>query len=355
MNTKFISIPATPDGARRAADGGDIPLVVVSRHGLGDNVFFSPCFEPLSTRWPCVYFTSAVNAYTTIFHESNLARALYAGSVNGAKLGLSTPEVFAAHFERLQLDLGSAAAFVYHFGLFDPKLSYRHESAFVKGRRNQVELFGDGPGACQTPRYHVAPDSASRAYVGAQLDRWLPGRELICIARYGHTGPGKNFGNSYQETLEVIRLLNARHPERFRFLSLDYVPGVHAADGRETNVRSLYGFLPCDAASLHHLLCRARVLVTVPSGPMLIGATIPRLKMITLWKTMKPFHYLDPQFDSSNPVRALVARTDLSDTSFMNGWPPASRDAVLSRWRLRVGQIDAGSVSDEVSATVEEV
>ena len=48
MNTKFISIPATPDGARQAADGGDIPLVVVSRHGLGDNVFFSPCFEPLS-------------------------------------------------------------------------------------------------------------------------------------------------------------------------------------------------------------------------------------------------------------------------------------------------------------------
>ncbi|HVA51384.1 MAG TPA: hypothetical protein VNH11_33895 [Pirellulales bacterium] len=355
MTTRFLPLPGTPDGVKQMLDCPHVPLMIVSLHGLGDNVFFSPCFVRLREIFGRVFFTSAVNAYTSMFHESELVEAVYCGSVNGADLGLNSAEGFARHFERMKLDLGCPDVQVYHFGLFEPHLPYHDERAFVKGRRNFVELFGTGPGAVEMPRYHVAPDRASKSYVDQVLDRWLDGRELICIARYGHTDGGKNFGDDSRESLQMIDLVNRRWPDRFKFVVLDYVPGGHAADGRAANVRSVYGFLPCDAASMHHLLSRACAFVTVPSGPMLVGATIGRLRMLTLWKTMAPYHFLDPQCGGRLPVRALVARGDLADTSFMTGWPVAAREAVLARWRLRLAPIDHRTAADELLALVEEL
>jgi hypothetical protein len=106
---------------------------------------------------------------------------------------------------------------------------------------------------------------------------------------------------------------------------------------------------------MHHLLSRASIFVTVPSGPMLIGASIRTLRLLTLWKTMAPYHFLDPQFGQCLPVRALVARGELTDTSFMTGWPVVSREAVLARWRIRLAPIDHRTVADELLALVEEL
>jgi len=354
MKTRFIPLPGTPDGVKQMLDQRDKPLVVVSRHGLGDNVFFSPCFERLNEIFSRVGFCSCVNAYASIFHGSDQVEVLYSGAVNGADLGLSSADGFARHFERIGLDVGAASALVYHFGLFEPHLPYTDERAYVKGRRNFIELFGTGPSAERVPRYHLAPDQASKPFVEAVLARWLPGRELICIARYGHTDGAKNFGDDFHETLRLIELLNERYPERFKFITFDYSPGEHAADGRAPNVRSIYGFLPCDASSMCHVLSKASIFVTVPSGPMLVGAALPGLRMVTLWKTMHPYHFLDPQFAAAPPVRALVGRGELMDTSFMGGWPAASREAVLRRWRARLAPIDSRTVFDEVSSIVEE-
>lgn len=354
MPTQFLPIPGTPDGVKRLFDRRDLPLVLVSRHGLGDNLFCSPCFEPLRLIFPRVYFASSVNAYASIFYSSPLVDVLYAGGVNGCNLGLDSAAGFAAHFERLKLDLGVPEALVYHFGLFEPHLPYEDERAFVKGRRNYVELFDTGPPAIETPRYHVAPDGATRACVQGIISRWLPHRELIVFARYGHTDGGKNFGDDSQAVIETIRRLEQRRPGEFKFVTLDYTPGEHAADGRLPYVRSVYGFLPCDAASLYHLLAQARVLVTVPSGPMLVGAALPQLKLLTLWKTMPPLHFLDPQWGSQNPVHALVEREDLVRTAFMDRWPIAARSAVLGRWKMRVGPITPLSVADAVLRVMEE-
>ncbi|MHC5538716.1 hypothetical protein ACYOEI_10880, partial [Singulisphaera rosea] len=63
-------------------------LTVVTRHGLGDNVFYSPCFEPLATRFGKVFFSSSVNAYASLFHESPWVTPLYAGGTNANNLGL---------------------------------------------------------------------------------------------------------------------------------------------------------------------------------------------------------------------------------------------------------------------------
>ncbi|MEJ7655023.1 MAG: hypothetical protein WKH64_17655 [Chloroflexia bacterium] len=108
-------------------------------------------------------------------------------------MGLNSTEGFVRHFNDLELDLGHSRVQVYHFSLFEPPLPYSDERAFVKGRRNSIELFGDGPGA------------AARAYSDAALDRWLPGRELVVVARYGHIDGGKNFGDDSRETIELVR------------------------------------------------------------------------------------------------------------------------------------------------------
>jgi hypothetical protein len=328
-------------------DTCDRPLVLVSRHGLGDNVFFSPCFEPLRTIFGRLFFCSSVNAYATIFHESRLVRVLYAGGVNGAELGLSSAEGFCRQFDLFGLDLGVAEVWVYHFGLFEPTLPYSDERAFVKGRRNFVELFGNAPGAAETPRYHAAPDRASQEYVESVIRRWLRGRDLIVFARYGHTDGDKNFGHDWRDTVHTATLIDQSFPERFTFLSLDYTPGDHATEGRLPTIRSVYGFLPCDAASLHHILSCATLLITVPAGPMLVGATIASLKLLTLWKTMQPYRYLDPQFGAANPVRGLVERAELASTSFTDHWPPVSREAVNNRWEISVTSITPRTVAEE--------
>jgi hypothetical protein len=337
--TRFVPMPGTALGVAQLMEGRGQPLIIVSKHGLGDNIFFSPLFEPLRNIFSQVYFCSAVNAYATIFHESTFVRVLYAGGINGSDLGLNTAEAFASHFEAQGLDLEVPQALVYHFGLFEPQLPYSDEGAFVKGRRNSIELFGSGIPAWETPKYHLAPDRSSCSFVTEAIDRWFPGRELIVIARYGHTDPKKNFGGDWQEGLRTIELISKRNPQRYKFISLDYVPGAHAMDGRRFDVRSIYGFLPCDAASLSHLLRKAKLLITVPSGPMLVGAAIESLKLLTIWKTMSPFHFLDPQFGTRNPVAALVDRRELASTSFMERWDSVSRDAVLRRWRLQFDRV----------------
>jgi hypothetical protein len=353
LKTRFESVPPSPLGVRRLLENGKGPLVIVSRHGLGDNLFFSACFAPLRERFQELFFCSAVNAYTAIFHNSSLVRPLYLGGLNGANLGLNSPEGFCRHFEGLGVDLGVARAPVYHFGLFEPGLPYSDQRAFVKGRRNLVELFGTGPDACDVPRYHVAPDVASKAFVDEALDRWLRGREMIAIARYGHTDVGKNFGHDSAETLATADAIDAAFPGRFCFLSLDFIPGDHSADGRRHNVRSVYGFLPCDSAALHHLLSRSTLLMTVPTGAMLVGATIPTLKIVTLWKEMHPFHLLDPQFGSENPMHAIVATDELANVRFAAEWPRAAQEALISRWRMLTAPVTSASVAPYVIRLLE--
>lgn len=351
--TTFHPVAGTPAGVERMFERRDRPLVLVSRHGLGDNIFCSPCFPPLRRQFERLFFCSSVNAYGTIFHESDQIETVYAGGINGQDLGLQNADGFVDQFHRQSLDLGVSDAWVYHFGLFEPHLPYEDERAFVKGRRNIVELFGDAPLATEAPRYHVAPDRASRDYVETVLDRWLPGRELIAIARYGHTDGGKNFGDDSGPTIRTAALLEERFPGRFKFLSLDYLPGDHAAEGRLPTVRSAYGFVPCDTGSLHHVLSKCRLLITVPTGAMLVGATIPALRLLTLWKTMSPFHFLDPQFGPDQPVHALVDRDELASRRFMAGWRDASRAAVERRWTLRVAPVTPESVAETAALILE--
>lgn len=351
--TSFIPVTGSPDGVRRMLDNCSRPLVIVSRHGLGDNVFFSPCFEPLRNIFGQLFFCSCVNAYASIFHDSPLVKVLYAGGVNGQSLGLEAAEGFASQFERFGLDLGVAEAWVYHFGLFEPHLPYEDERAFVKGRRNLVELFGTGPLAFETPRYHVAPTDASRTYVRAVLDQWLPGRDLIAIARYGHTDGGKNFGDDSRDTVRTAQRIDERWPGRFKYLSFDYSPGENAAEGRLSNIRSVYGFLPCDSGCMCRILECAKLLITVPTGPMLVGAAIRSLRMLTLWRTMSPYHFLDPQFGGDSPVHAIVERPDLASTAFMSSWGAPSREAVQRRWKIRVDAVTPEVVADSAIGILE--
>jgi hypothetical protein len=295
-----------------------------------------------------------VNAYASLFHESRNVQVLYWGGINGANLGLTSATGFCRHFESLGVDLGVERALVYAFGMFEQDLPSSDERAFVKGRRYQIELFGTGPGACDVPRYEVAPDRASEGFVARVLERWLQGRELIAIARYGHTDVGKNFGHDSRETIATATAIDERFPGRFAFLSLDYIPGDHAADGRRWNLRSVYGFLPCDSAALYHILSRSAVLITVPTGAMMVGATIPSLTLVTLWKQFHPLHFLDPQFGPARPVHALVENGDLVNTRFADAWPAAAREALLSRWRVSVGPIDGPAVARHVIRLMEE-
>jgi len=357
MNTRFGTIfhavPGDPDGVQMMLNHCDRPLVLVSRHGLGDNIFCSPCFVQLRNIFGRLFFCSCVNAYATIFHDSQIAHVIYAGGINGENLGLGDVDGFTRHFQQWRLDLGVADAWVYHFGLFEPHLPYSDERAFVKGRRNSVELFRTGPLASETPEYHVAPDPASRDYVETVINRWLPERELIVIARYGHTDGGKNFGDDSQATVRTTALLDERFPGRFKYLALDYSPGDHAAEGRRPNIRSAYGFIPCDSGSLHHALNCACLLITVPTGTMLVGATIPHLKMLTLWKTMCPFHYLDPQFGGDNPVHAIVEKEELVNKEFAVSWSASSQQALARRWRVRVESITPETVAEEAARILE--
>ena len=341
--TRFIPIAASTDAVAWLLKEQRESLTVVSKHGLGDNVFFSPCFEPLGGYCGKLFVCSAVNAYATIFHDSPLVTPVYAGGVNGTGLRLTTAAEFAAHFDRLGLDLGVAESFVYHFGSFEPPLPYSDPTAFVKGRRNIVEMGLSAPPATEVPRYHVAPDAASKPMVDAVLDRWFPGRELIAVARYGHTDVGKNFGHDNRNTLETVDLVERAFPGRYKFLSLDYIPGDHAADGHRPNVRSVYGFLPCDAASMHHALSRAVLLVTVPTGPMIVGATVPTLRMLTLWGEMKPWHLLDPQH--GDRVWALVRNPSDASEDFMRGWSDEEAAAVRGRWKMIGSEITPETVA----------
>src|SRR5262245_52991172 len=352
-STRFHAIPGTADGVKQMFDRCDRPLVVVSRHGLGDNIFFSPCLQSLKRAFGRIIFCSCVNAYSTIFHLSPHAEVIYAGGINGQNLGLADAEGFARQFAKWGLDLGVPDVSVYHFGLFEPHLPYEDERAFVKGRRNMVELFGTGVGAAQVPPYHVAADLASREFVKSVIDRWLPGRELVALARYGHTDGAKNFGDCWQQSVETTELLDSWFPGRFKYLSMDFLPGDHAAEGRRFNIRSAYGFIPCDAGSLYHALDCASLLITVPTGTMLVGATIRHLKLLTLWKTMPPFHFLDPQFGSENPVHALVDNEQLANRRFASEWGLASRRALESRWRVRVSAVTPKSVAEEAALILE--
>lgn len=353
MKTLFNPIPGTPEGVQLLLEKTKEPLVIVSRHGLGDNVFFSPCFPALKRLFPEVCFCSSVNAYASIFHDSPYVKVLYHGGLNGADLGLGSPEGFCNHFHRLGLDIGHAQANVYHYGLFEPSLPYSDERAFVKGRRNYVELFQTGLPATETPQYLLAPDALAGPYVSGVVDRWLPERRLIVIGRYGHTDPDKNFGDGFQETLSVVDRIENECPGRYKFISLDYSLGDNSADGRRFNLRSVYGFLSCDSSTLHHLLQRACLLITVPSGPMLVGASIPTLKLLTLWKTMPPYHFLDPQFDGENPAYALLNRQDLASRSFMDSWGAPSRNAVDRRWKISVESITPESVANHALKILE--
>lgn len=332
----FCPVDQSPDRVLEFFSQRHEAVIFVSRHGLGDNIFFSPCFEKLRSNFEKIYFCSSVNAYATIFHESGHIRPLYVGGINGGGLGLSSTERFIEHFKAQKLELPHQINHVYHFGLFEIPLAMSHPQAFVKGRRNLIELFGESPSPRVVPRYHVAPDLRSKSYVEAIINDWLPGRDLICIARYGHTDAKKNFGHTHEDGLETVNLIERRFPGRFKFLSLDYLPNRAALDGRLPILRSVYGFLPCDPAALHHVLARAILLITVPTGPMLLGATISGLKLLTLWKDtyLKPFHYLDPQFDV--PAYALVETKRQASTDFMQQWEPEDRAAVEARWRVNV-------------------
>jgi hypothetical protein len=353
QGTAFHAVPGSPDGVRSMLDQPGRPLVLVSRHGLGDNVFCSPCFAALHNIFQRVFFCSSVNAYATIFHASPYVNVIYAGGVNGEDLGLATAEGFARQFQSLRLDLGVADAWVYHFGLFEPALRYEDERAFVKGRRNIIEFFETGPPATEAPKYHVAPDPAPATYIETVIERWLPERELIAMARYGHTDADKNFGHDSRQTVQTAALIDERIPGRFKYLSLDFLPGDHAAEGRRPNIRSAYGFIPCDAASLYHALNCARLLITVPTGTMLIGATLAHLKMLTLWKTMPPFHFLDPQFGHDQPAHALVATEELANRRFTGAWPEASRKALEERWCVHVAPIIPETVAQKAVSMLE--
>ena len=343
--TSFIPIPGTSEGVRRLMSMAGIPLVIVSRHGLGDNVFFSSCFERLVRIFPSIYFCSSVNAYATIFESSHLVTPLYFGGVNGANLGLTDSVSFANHLALMQVDLGAPEAAVYHFGLFEPSLPYSDQRAFVKGRRNHIELFQDGPDATIVPQYHVSIHSYVQQYVDFKLDGWLDGRDLIVIARYGHTDPDKNLTHNPMELISICDAIDAEYPKRFKFLSLDYMPGDQAIDGRRNNLRSVYGFMACDASTLLCVLRRSRLLITNPTGPMLVGSTVSSLRMLTVWKTMNPFHFLDPQFGALNPVVSLCQSPLSHITEFCSKWPVHSRQALLDRWQFHETLVTMDSIS----------
>lgn len=335
--TRFVKIEENGDSISSILRHGCEKLLIVSRHGLGDNIFASPCFDDLRKHCRNLYFCSSVNSYSTIFHESKIITPLYCGGTNGNDLSLNSADGFINHFQRLSLDLGEEVH-VYHYGLFEPSLPYSHPQAFVKGRRNFIEFWGQGPDATDIPKYHIAPDSTSKQYIESVIGRWLPERSLLCIARYGHTDGGKNFGDSYDKIVQLVDIVERQFPGRYKWLSLDYFPAHTTADGHRLNIRSVFGFLPCDSASLVHILMRSKVLITVPTGAMLVGAAIPGLKMITLWNSMTPLHFLDPQW-SENPVFAIIASQSQISTDFMASWTIQQRDAVLSRWSFSTGEI----------------
>lgn len=336
MRARFVEVGGEADDIRQLIDRGGEALVIVSRHGLGDIVFFSACFEELRKRFGRLYFASCVNAYTAIFHSSELVTPLYCGGLNGNDLGLDSARAFIDQLLALGVDLGREQVPVYHFGLWEPELPYEHPGAFAKGRRNYVELFREGLDVRVTPRYHLAPNMEWQGYINEILDEWTAGRELICLCRYGHTDPDKNLAHTRQELLALVDAIQWTFPDRFCILSLDYTPAPPALDGSRSHVRSVYGFLPCDAGSLVHVLRRARFMITVPTGPMVVAAACENVELITVWKMMKPYHFLDPQFGARRPVHALVSDNALADRHFTSGWSEEQRRALEERWLVRV-------------------
>jgi len=323
--------------------GGDC-LVLVAKHGLGDWIFFSPCFEELKRRFRRIVVCSCVNAYTTIFESSNIVEPLYAGGFNGNNLNLTTAQAFCDHFSRLGIDLGLPHVFVYHFGLFEPTEGYDNPRAFCKGRRNALEMGLDGWIASETPKYHVGPDPSGAKAVSSVLDRWLPERELVVFVRYGHTDCGKNFGHDAENVLSTALLLDMSYPGRFRYISFDYSPGAHEAEGRAGNIRSVYGWFACNASTGWHIMSRAKLVITVPTGPMVVAATLPGTKLLTLWSEACPFHLLDPQYGR---VSAIVSNHSLADTSFTKQWEAKDRNSLMDRWDVQVSPITPETVADK--------
>lgn len=349
--TKYISVPESPDGVKAMMDRTNMPLVLVSRHGLGDNVFISPCFEPLSKLFPKLFLASSVNAYITLWHESHIVHPIYCGSINGAWFpDMQSSEGFCRRLEMFAPDIGYPEVQVYNYGAFECNLPPSDHRAYVKGRRNWIELFQDGPDASEDVKYHVAPDTAPQDYINTVLDRWMPERELICIARHGHTDPRKNFGHDAQLSVAVINDIERRFPGKYKWLGLEYAPGNVFIDGRVPNAKSVYGFLPCDSASMYHVLCRAKLVVTVPTGPMLVAATIPSVRLLTLWKRACPFEYLDPQFAPENPVWAMTENRSCEEFGRRTiGWPEESRRALMERWMVFDGPINPQTVAEKVA------
>ena len=328
-------------------------LLLVARHGLGDLVFMSCTFPFLRPHFGNVYFTNCVNAYTRVFDGCTFVTPIYAGGTNDNSLGLTSNQAFIDHFRTLGLALPEREAFVYHFGLFEPDISWEDPRAFSKGRRNLFEFYDDAIDVQQVATYHVGK-RLSQQCVDSVLADWFPERELFVIARYGHTDPEKNFGHGPQDVLQLVDYLNAAYAERFRFLSLDYAPGQHSADGHRYNLRSVYGYLPCDASSLLCILHRAKYFLTVPTGPMVLGACLPDLCVITLWKTMVPYRFLDPQWGPGNRVYALLTSETLNDLSFVQNWSPAQRESLSSRWDVRTCSPHPHSLIREVHKIIEE-
>jgi hypothetical protein len=174
------------------------------------------------------------------------------------------------------------------------------------------------------------------------LDRWLEGRELIVIARHGHTDVDKNLGDGVTATVLLAKKIESIFPGRFKYISLDYKPCPNTAEGHMPNMRSVCGFLPGDASAQYGILSKATLLITVPTGPMLVGAAVPDLKLLTLWTFQNPYNFLDPQ--NGSVVDAMV--TDYSGKEdFMRKWPEEAREAVRSRFNITTGPVTVDKVA----------
>lgn len=263
-------------------------LVIVFLHGIGDLIFGGPCFCEFAKRWKKVWLISGVNAYASLYHESPYISPIYCGGVNGSNMGFRSAESVIRHLQLFRVPFVSENVHVMFNWMHEPwDTPYR-----TKAMAYWAKCFGEPIPAI---KYQVWPDSIYRQLVEDTLNRWYPERDLICVARYGHTSTEKNFGHSYHDIIETIDFLNRAKPNRYRFIALEYMPGDVFCDGRREAVRSVYGFLPCDAATQYWILQRAKLLITVPTGPMVLAQTIPGMKILSIWKVLNPNHYSDPQ------------------------------------------------------------
>jgi hypothetical protein len=357
--TRFIPISG-PTGATWLVHERRASVLIVGRHGLGDIVFFSPCFKMLAECCDQLYYASSVSAYATLWAESPYVKILRLGGTNNSNLGLMEAEHFCAQAARMGVELGKET-FVYHFGLHEPIVYWRghwgdcpttHPAGYSKGRRNVLEFGWPGVPAEEPFLYHVAPDRLPAAYVHEALGRWLAGRELIVIARYGHTDAAKNLYHRAEDGRALCESIEARYPGRFGFLSLDAIPHEEALEGHFADCRSWYGFLTNDSATLWHVLSRAALLITCNTGPMVVGASIPSLKMLTVWRVYPPYQFLDPH--PERPVTAISDRPELLSTHFTTDWTEAQRAALLAHWRTVHCELSPASMGAEAVKVLEE-